>query len=313
MPLIDKVEKSWTVYEENRPKTVQHNAPHRPQGHAPKQADDSAALATKADTKHGGDDLNARRSPEPPLRHPRWPQGHAPKLADDQVSLATKVDTKHGGAKLNASHPEPPLRHPRRPRGRAPPSRRRRVASADHHHSTAHSGRWNIQRRGPKRQATQKRRLARSARDLGFPPEKPGAEKREHHHDDAFKKDAAPLGRRRRRPWPTTRAGLSPGDVSQTPQTAHRGPTSPPAPHATTTAAPQATAAPRRPSPGAAAPASSRPAETQPEVQHGHLMPATRAGKPAAPMQPHRPRAAALASPRVELHTSAAPLALAPQ
>lgn len=25
MPLIDKVEKSWTVYEENRPKTIQHN------------------------------------------------------------------------------------------------------------------------------------------------------------------------------------------------------------------------------------------------------------------------------------------------
>ena len=94
MPLIDKVEKSWTVYEENQPKTIQHNAPHRPQGHAPKRVDDHVALTTIADTKHGGGDLNARRYSEPPPRHPHRPQGRVPKRADDHVAQATIADTK---------------------------------------------------------------------------------------------------------------------------------------------------------------------------------------------------------------------------
>ena len=78
MPLIDKVEKRWTVYKENRPKTIQpkHTTPApRPRTHTsrrPSRPSDQSQHSNTS-TQHGGG-----KNSEPPLRLPRRPQGRAP-------------------------------------------------------------------------------------------------------------------------------------------------------------------------------------------------------------------------------------------
>ena len=178
MPLIDKVEKSWTVYEENRPKNIQHNAPHRPQGHAPKRVDDYVALATIIDTNTAEATSTQRRNPEPPLRHPRRPQGRTPKRVDDHVALSTIADTNT--AEATSTQGETRSRRsdihagPRAARHLAVDEARRRQPPA---HSTGPSCRWNIQGEAPRGKRCHSTALARFRVGSGVSPGEPGVEK----------------------------------------------------------------------------------------------------------------------------------------
>jgi len=160
MPLIDKVEKSWTVYKGNRPKTIQHNAPRWPQGHAPKASRRLRHPSNHSRHKHGGGKPQRKEIPgaaaptSTPAPRPRPRTSRRPCHPSNHSRRKNTAE-----ATLNARrNPEPPLRHPRRPQGRAPPSRGRRNRRRQPPALHIPLGPVEHPRRGPKRQATQERR-----------------------------------------------------------------------------------------------------------------------------------------------------------